>query len=214
MAMGARSRQVPLWGLSRDIGSAGRGPGDRVRGLAVRGAFVPLVIIALAVLCLCLSAQRAWGSDYASYVRYDADGRVAGEIGPDPDGAGPLPRSAVRTQYDALGRPETVEAGHLDFVPGEGVDPQTWPGFEAHQRSVTAYDGWGRPVSVRVYAVSGGTATLQTLTETRYDGFGRPECVALRMGLQGGEACAPVTTGTTAPGVTATSGADRVTRTH
>jgi hypothetical protein len=133
---------------------------------------------------LFLAPQLASGSDYASYVRYDADGRVAGEIGPDPDGAGPLPRSAVRTIYDALGRPETVEAGHLDYVPGESVAPQNWSGFDVHQRSVTAYDGWGQPVSVHVYAVSGGSATLQTLTEARYDGFGRPECVALRMGLR------------------------------
>ncbi|WP_214675259.1 hypothetical protein, partial [Escherichia coli] len=49
--------------------------------------------------------------DETSYVTYDRLRRKVFEISPDPDGAGPLPRTMVRHVYDADGNEIRTEYG-------------------------------------------------------------------------------------------------------
>ncbi|WP_204278149.1 hypothetical protein, partial [Escherichia coli] len=56
--------------------------------------------------------------DETSYVTYDRLRRKVFEISPDPDGAGPLPRTMVRHVYDADGNEIRTEYGSGQNVDG------------------------------------------------------------------------------------------------
>ena len=132
------------------------------------------------------------GTDDKVFYRYDAQRRVVGEIGPDPDGAGPRKRRAVRTTYDALGRPTLVEVGTVT-----GTDATAWAAFAPLRSVETDYDWADRPL---VRRTKGGTTTYG-VTQSSYDAAGRLLCTALRMN--------PAVWGSLPPGG---DGPDRITR--
>lgn len=132
--------------------------------------------------------------------RYDADRRLIGQVGPDPDGAGALKNRAVRYTYDAAGRVTLVERGTVN-----GFTDPNWAAFVSLQQRTTVYDGVGRPI--RSAFAAGGTT--YSLNQTKYDSLGRVECSAVRMNpatfaSPPASACTPATAGT--------SGPDRITR--
>jgi Transposase len=90
------------------------------------------------------------GADDTSYFRYDAARQRIGQIAPDPDGAGPLVRRAVRTTYDARGRATLVEQGTVADASDGG-----WNGFSSLQQVARGFDGLDRQTSETTRA--GGT---------------------------------------------------------
>ncbi|WP_448659154.1 polymorphic toxin-type HINT domain-containing protein [Sphingomonas sp. CJ99] len=103
---------------------------------------------------------------------YDANRRPTGEIGPDPDGAGALPRLATRIAYDSDGRVVSSETGSAT-----AQDDAAMNGFVSVEQSYTDYDAQGRPARVRA-AAGAGTISLMQLS---YTNSGLPECMAVRM---------------------------------
>ncbi|MGZ8334229.1 MAG: hypothetical protein ACXWUZ_13930, partial [Allosphingosinicella sp.] len=124
-------------------------------------------------LASCPTSAPTSALPYTTSTRYDADGRVAGTIAPDPDGAGALPLPAVRNSHDSAGRLIRVEEGYLAAWQPDGVAPALWPGFAVHKLVDTSYDALDRKTRE---AVSGGT-----VTEFSYDLAGRLLCTAVRM---------------------------------
>jgi RHS repeat-associated protein len=121
-----------------------------------------------------------------SYTVYDADRRVTGLIGPDPDGAGARLPAAVRTTYDAQGRAATVDKG---TVANQGT---SMTGFTALQTQTTSFDSQYRPTGALLSA-GGSNIALQ---QTSYDSAGRVDCAATRMDpatfVSGGPACSNI----------------------
>jgi RHS repeat-associated protein len=136
------------------------------------------------------------GADDTSHARYNAARQVTGTISPDPDGAGPLRRRAVRNSYGgSTGLLDRVEQGNVD-----GVTDAHWNLFSPAQAVETIYDDKARPKVTRL--VSG--STVHSLTQMEYDALGRPLCSAQRMnpaafGSLPGDACALGTQGTAGP---------------
>lgn len=112
------------------------------------------------------------GSDDAVNRRYDADREKVGAIGPDPDGAGPLVRAAVKTTYDLQGHVSEAELGTV-----AGTSDSDWAAFSSQQQLIATRDAAGR--KTRVVSTAGGT--IYGVTEYSYDSAGRPDCVAVRM---------------------------------
>jgi RHS repeat-associated protein len=170
-------------------------------------------LAALSPLLPSAADAQATPSAFTGGVRYDAARRVTGTISPDPDGAGPLPFRAVRTTYDAAGRPIRVERGTLAAWQSEAVAPAGWSGFTVLERAESRYDDGDRKV---IDIVSGG-GTVHAVTQYSHDTLGRPLCTAVRMnpatfpdaagagGSLPADACAAGT-----PGV---HGPDRISRT-
>lgn len=134
------------------------------------------------------------GPDDTSYFRYNAAREIVGEIGPDPDGAGPRPRVAKRTSYNPDGSVAQVEIGTVN-----GVMDADWSAFVASQQSVNSYDAYGR---LTKNSVTAGGATI-AVTQYSYDSVGRLECTAQRMDPaqwnSQTSACTPQTTGVFGP---------------
>ncbi|HEX8644908.1 MAG TPA: RHS repeat-associated core domain-containing protein [Allosphingosinicella sp.] len=130
----------------------------------------------LAPLCATPAAAQASATPDTSYSRFDAMGRTTGTISADPDGAGPLPRLAVRNSYDAQGRLVRVEHGRLSAWQSDAVAPADWAGFTADRVAETQYDAAGRKRRETVAAAG----AVEALTEHSYDAIGRPRCTALR----------------------------------
>ncbi|HMG45829.1 MAG TPA: hypothetical protein VK614_00005, partial [Allosphingosinicella sp.] len=135
------------------------------------------------------------GAADTSRFRYDVIGRLIGIAGPDPDGAGSLPNRAVRTTYNADGRPTLVEQGTV-----AGQSDAAWAAFSSLQQQGIGYDAAGRKATET--RASGG-ATF-ALTQFSYDAAGRPECAAVRMnaaafGSLPASACTLGTTGSFGP---------------
>jgi RHS repeat-associated protein len=126
----------------------------------------------------------ASASDYTSATRYDEMRRVVGTIAPDPDGStGPLHHAATRNTYDAAGRLTKVEKGELAAWQAETVKPENWSGFTVLQTLDIVPDAMGRKAREMVSGVpsSGGSATIQSVTQYSYDAVGRLQCTAVRM---------------------------------
>jgi RHS repeat-associated protein len=104
--------------------------------------------------------------------RYNAIGLAVGQIGPDPDGAGPLLNRAVRTTFDADGQPTLIEQGTVT-----DQSDAAWQAFSSQVQHAIVYDVAGRKAQE---SVSAGGSTL-TLKQYSYDGAGRPECATVRM---------------------------------
>jgi RHS repeat-associated protein len=141
--------------------------------------------------------------DVTTY-RHDAAGQMVGTISADPDGAGALPRLAQRVTYNADGQVTKSESGTVT-----ATTDTAWNAFIVDTEVRTAYDDFGRPVTVA--QVDPGTTTQFSLVQSSYDHAGRPECTAVRMN-------APLTT-TVVPAsactlTTGSSGADRISRTY
>lgn len=126
---------------------------------------------------------QASPSAYTNGTRYDAMGRVTGTISADPDGAGPLPFSAVRNTYDGAGRLVAVENGYLPSWQPDTIAPSAWTGFVLSARSETVYDPVGRKLVERVFGATSGvlSSAASSLTQYSYDSQGRLECTAIRM---------------------------------
>ena len=119
------------------------------------------------------------GDADTSHWRYDVMRRVTGTFGPDPDGAGALPRLAVRNVYDLAGQLIRQESGTLAALQAETVAPSAWSGFTILRTAETSYDLLGR--KTRDWLREGSAGTVRTLTQYSYDSFGRLECTAVRM---------------------------------
>lgn len=143
----------------------------RLGSLLGRTAFIVCAIAPAA-----LHAQAS-PSNYTYATRYDAVGRIAGTIAPDPDGGGPLRYSAVRNTYDAAGRLVSVEKGQLSDWQSDAVAPVNWTGFTVFSRVDTVYDALDRKTVERA---SGG-GTTYTTTQYSYNDLGLLECAAVRM---------------------------------
>lgn len=112
------------------------------------------------------------GTGDTVYYFYNAVRERIGDIGPDPDGTGPLPRPATRTTYNGDGQPERVEKGVAI-----GTTLADLNVMAVHGTVDTAYDNMGR--KARVSTMSGGAP--QTLMQYSYDVHGRLLCAAQRM---------------------------------
>ena len=147
------------------------------------------------------------GTEDTSYNLYDIHGRLTGTISPDPDGAGALPRLAVRNSYDAADRLIKAETGSLGTLQNT-TPPASWSGFTIFRTAETAYDTNGR--KVRESVREGAAGPIRSLTQYSYDANGRLECTAVRMnpaiyGSLPSSACTLGTAGSDGP--------DRISRT-
>ena len=109
--------------------------------------------------------------DTTRYV-YDPLRRLVATMGPDPDGAGPLPVAATRTTYDGDGQPTLVETGSATDRSDAALAAMT-----VDRRAETDYDAAGR--KARDAVVSSGTTWA--LTQYSYNVASRLECTAVRM---------------------------------
>ncbi|HEV2816217.1 MAG TPA: hypothetical protein VGW40_03205, partial [Allosphingosinicella sp.] len=147
------------------------------------------------------------GTADTAYNRYDLYGRLAGTISPDPDGAGDLPRLAVRNGYDGADRLVRVETGTLAALQPASVAPADWTGFTIVRTLETLYDEAGR--KIRDTLREGAAGAIRTLTQYSYDSSGRLECTAARMNpAQYGSLPASACT----PGAAGGDGPDRIAR--
>jgi len=112
------------------------------------------------------------GPDDTTRYRYDANGRLVGIVGPDPDGAGALKHRAVRYTYSSAGLLTTTEVGTVN-----SQSDTDWSGMTVLQTSTTAYDSDDR-VTTRTLSAGG---TPYALTQYSYDSNKRLQCVAVRM---------------------------------
>lgn len=102
---------------------------------------------------------------------YDANRRLVGVIGPDPDGSGSRAFPVLKIDYDAQGRVITRSRG---TAPGQD---DNGAGFTALATRTYSYDpSIGR---VRSALVAGGVE--RAVTDSRTDAAGRPLCSAVRM---------------------------------
>ncbi|MCP5392924.1 MAG: RHS repeat-associated core domain-containing protein [Sphingomonadaceae bacterium] len=136
---------------------------------------------------------------------YDVAGQLIGSVGPDPDGAGTLPRLASRVTYNDDGQVTIAESGTVT-----GQSEADFANFSPQTKSVTSYDEFGRVETVAQVGTVGNTQ--YSIAQYSYDASGRPECTALRMN-------APYTS-TTLPADACTAmtagsyGEDRISRTY
>jgi len=143
------------------------------------------------------------GTNDKAMVIYDTAGRVKGQIGADPDGAGGNPRPAVRYTYNAKSQQTVSESGTATALSEAALNAMT-VGF----KSTATYDANRRLAASAQVATSG--TTQYGIVQYSYDVLGRPECTALRMN-------APLTT-TTLPASACTKmtagsfGDDRISR--
>lgn len=128
---------------------------------------------------------------------YDAASRRVGEIGPDPDGAGPLPRLATRTTYNDDDQVTRVENGTAT-----GTSLAALNSMIVRSQADTGYDQLGR----KVIETKSAAGIPYGITQYSYDDWDRPVCTAVRMNLTvHPDAC----TATQGP-----EGYDRVTRNY
>jgi YD repeat-containing protein len=103
---------------------------------------------------------------------YDAARQRVGVVGPDPDGAGPLPNRAKRITYNLDGQVTKTEVGTTI-----GQSDTAWAAFAPLQSVASEYDANARK---RLDAVQSGSTTY-ALTHYSYDARGRLDCAAVRM---------------------------------
>jgi RHS repeat-associated protein len=109
------------------------------------------------------------GAQDKSRLLFDAARQEIGAIEPVIGSQGAI---ATRNTYNLDGQIVLVERGNtLD------QSDASWNAFTPRQRSATAYDGVGRPVTT---AASGMASTI-TLTQMSYDALNRTDCTATRM---------------------------------
>ena len=99
-------------------------------------------------------------------------GKVAGLIGPDPDGAGALVNRAVRMTYNLDGQATKVERGTT-----AGQSDTNWSAFTPAEVVDVTYSSDGLELTRKLS--SGGTT--YALTQSGYNANGQLQCTALRM---------------------------------
>src|SRR6185437_10688380 len=127
--------------------------------------------------------------------RYDANRRVIGIVGPDPDGAGPLKNRATSITYTLDGLVSAITKGTVNSQ----SDPD-WANLAPLQQIVIGYDSLDRRILGAL--VAGGA--VQMVAQYSYDSGNRLSCAALRMnpsalGNLPSSACALGTTGVNGP---------------
>lgn len=109
------------------------------------------------------------GADDTTFFTYDADRHLTGTVMPDPDGAGPLKRHAMRYSYNATGQLEYSDEGIADDAQGAN--------FVLAARNWNVFDGNGRVIRQRLW---NGT-TDEAVADYIYDTIGRVSCSITRM---------------------------------
>jgi RHS repeat-associated protein len=137
------------------------------------------------------------GRNNSSYRRYDAAGRLVGEIDP-PSSIGI--RTARRFDYNADDQILTQDNGTVT-----GTTDAHWAAFALLNRLSAGYDASGQKVKE---TRSDGSGTVHAVTQYGYDAVGRLECTAVRMN----PAAFGSLPGACALGVAGTQGPDRITR--
>lgn len=122
-------------------------------------------------------AAQASPSAHTYATRYDVEGRVTGQIAPDPDGDG-TGFAATRNVYDAQDRLIRVETGQLTNWQSEAIAPGNWANFEIFQTVETIYDTAGRAIR---QLTKGSDGVIVSVTDTSYDTMSRVVCTAVRM---------------------------------
>ncbi|WP_198289826.1 RHS repeat domain-containing protein [Teredinibacter turnerae] len=115
------------------------------------------------------------GSSDSVWTYYDTQGRPYGTIGVDPDGAGPLPRSATKYRYDSDGRNYRTEYGTTTVLGIEAIDQLSVRRAEEFNFSSLH----GLPISKYVYGDSGWARVA--FEQMSYDQNLRLECQAQRL---------------------------------
>lgn len=134
------------------------------------------------------------GTADTTYYFWDGEGRLTGAISPDPDGAGPLKRRAVRYTYQGDQLTQT------DVGTVTGSDSAAWNTFVVLQTSQSTFNADGYKLTDAL--IAGGST--YGLTQYSYDAAGRLTCTALRMnsatwGALPSSACSLATTGSYGP---------------
>jgi YD repeat-containing protein len=112
------------------------------------------------------------GSYDTGFYQYDALRRQTHMAGPDPDGAGPLPRQAAYVVYDDAGRVEERHSGTVT-----GADTPNWA-FTTVTSQAMEYDELGRPTTARNLTAAG---VVEGMLQYSYDSGGRLVCTAQRL---------------------------------
>jgi RHS repeat-associated protein len=139
------------------------------------------------------------GADDTTYYFYTLNHRLRGIIGPDPDGAGPRLRPAMRNTYLGFKPVQKTETGTVT-----GTDLAALNAITPVQTIDYTYDAFGK----KTKEVVSGTAGAVNVVQYSYDGERRLLCTALRLNpatwgaLPG--ACTAATSGSDGP--------DRITR--
>lgn len=103
---------------------------------------------------------------------YDAADRQVGQIGPDPDGAGPLPRAAARMTYDADDQVTRVESGT-----STSASLAALAAMSVTNQVDTGYDALGR----KILQTQSAAGTTYGIAQYSYDSWNRLQCAAVRM---------------------------------
>ncbi len=153
---------------------------------------------------------QAAPTNYTSYTRYDALGRVTGTIAPDPDGVSPFTFIAVRNTFDAAGNLTKAEKGVLSAWQAETVAPKDWnAGAFAIDTTIEAtFDARGHKLTQRV---RGSDLAAVSFTQYSYIPAGSLECTAARMNLAATPPASACTPGTPAT-INGATANDRITR--
>ncbi|MDV6331320.1 RHS repeat-associated core domain-containing protein [Asticcacaulis sp. 201] len=115
------------------------------------------------------------GSDDTRYYFYDAVRRKIGEIGPDPDGAGSLQRSAIRTTYNGDGQVIAIESGTVTGTALANLTSMTVLDKSTAEFSTTT----GLPTAAKYFV--GTSTTPSQVVQTTYDNMLRVSCTAERL---------------------------------
>jgi len=113
-----------------------------------------------------------------SHYFYDAVGRKIGEISPDPDGNGPLPRPASKTSYNHDNQPTVIDTGTVT-----GPRKSDLNNMVVDQKVITQYDSLGQKIRTTTKGRNGNRHITRAITQYSYDIVGRLECTAVRMNL-------------------------------
>ncbi len=112
------------------------------------------------------------GTDDTTFHIWKARDLLYGTISPDPDGAGPLKRRAVRYTYDAQLRLIRTERGTVT-----GTDNVALAAMTVAEQVDHTFDSSGNVVRQTLSA----SGTAHAVQQMSYDNRGRVECTALRM---------------------------------
>lgn len=158
-----------------------------------------------------MMSPAAAADPFVTSYRHDRMGRVLGVISPDPDGAGALPRPAVRNTYDPAGRLVQVERGRLLEWQAADVAPANWSNFVVDEVVTTTLNPLDQKLRTTVSGRSPTTGIVEITSVAQYswDPHGRPECSAVRMNPA---SFANLPTSACTLGPQGTFGADRITR--
>lgn len=141
------------------------------------------------------------GTDDKVFYFYDLTRQKIGEIGVDPDGAGPLPRQVVKTIYNDDGKVSSVNKGVTFGTTKADVDAMT-----PKQQVTTEYStDHGLPIVERFYAAG----VLEKVTQKSYDSKLRLDCVAQRLNRN---AWSTLPTSACTLGAVGLEGNDRITK--